>query len=127
MQVTIMVDPLVTLSKSCKMKTTIWTLIAAGTVFDSFIDCLRSKLSVHDEITCKIMTEPDGETKYPYLYCSIDFLIGVCPRPLLVSFVAFIPRQIIAVKSTWTRSISPCITVPFKFVHSSAPELVNAM
>ena len=60
-----MVNPLVflTLSKSCKMKTTIWTLIAAGTVFDSFIDCLRSKLSVHDEITCKIMTEPDGETK----------------------------------------------------------------
>ena len=43
-----------------KMKTAIWTLIAAGTVFDSFIDCLRSKLSVHDKITCKIMTEPDG-------------------------------------------------------------------
>ena len=62
MQVTIMVNPLVTLSYR-KMKTTIWTLIAAGTVFDSFIDCLRSKLSVHDEITCKIMTEPDGETK----------------------------------------------------------------
>ena len=62
MQVTIMVNPLVTLSYR-KMKTAIWTLIAAGTVFDSFIDCLRSKLSVHDEITCKIMTEPDGETK----------------------------------------------------------------
>ena len=57
-----MVNPLVTLSYR-KMITTIWTLIAAGTVFDSLIDCLRSKLSVHDEITCKIMTEPDGETK----------------------------------------------------------------
>ena len=38
MQVTIMVNPLVTLSYR-KMKTTIWTLIATGTVFDSFIDC----------------------------------------------------------------------------------------
>ena len=57
--VNIMVNPLVTLSYR-KMKTAIWTLIAAGTVFDSFIDCLRSKLSVHDKITFKIMTEPDG-------------------------------------------------------------------
>ena len=62
MQVTIMVNPLVTLSYR-KMKTAIWTLIAAETVFYSFIDCLRSKLSVPDEITCKIITEPDGETK----------------------------------------------------------------
>ena len=60
--VTIMVNPLVTLSYR-KMKTAVRTLIATGTVFDRFIACLCSKLSVHDKITCKIMTEPDGETK----------------------------------------------------------------
>ena len=83
--VTIMVNPLVTLSYR-KMKTAIWTLIAAGTVFGIFIDCLHSKLSVRDKITCKIMTEPDGETKNIHIYIVVS-IFDRCDSPPFACFI----------------------------------------
>ena len=49
-------------------------------------DCLRSKLSVHDEITCKIMTEPDDETKISiYIYIVVS-IFDRCVSPPFACF-----------------------------------------
>ena len=62
-----------------------------------------------DEI--KIMTEPDSETKNINMYIVVSILdrcMFLCLFLLLLS-----PRLIISVKSTGTRGIPLCITVPF--------------
>ena len=44
---------------------------------------------VHDEITCKIMTEPDFETKISTSILKYQYLIGVCSPPFASFFCCF--------------------------------------